>query len=92
MLVGGSSICVADEITSGLDPISRRVIWEVIKSERSRRTMVPTTHFLDESEVLSDHIIIVTLGEIKMSGAKARAADDESGVLQISVSCCSVTA
>ncbi|KAI1312365.1 hypothetical protein F5Y03DRAFT_390713 [Xylaria venustula] len=71
MLVGGSSVCFADEITSGLDPLSRRVIWEVIKRERARRTMVLTTHFLDESEVLSDHIVIVTLGKMKCQGTPA---------------------
>ncbi|KXJ96082.1 hypothetical protein Micbo1qcDRAFT_217882 [Microdochium bolleyi] len=51
MLVGGSSICLLDEVTSGLDPISRRVIWNAILQERSRRTMIITTHFLDESEM-----------------------------------------
>ncbi|KAI1818468.1 hypothetical protein GGS20DRAFT_291739 [Poronia punctata] len=71
MLVGGSSMCFADEITSGLDPLSRRAIWEVIKRERSRRTMVITTHFLDESEVLSDHIVIITLGKLKCQGTPA---------------------
>jgi hypothetical protein len=71
MLVGGSTVCFADEITSGLDPLSRRVIWEVIKRERARRTMVLTTHFLDESEVLSDHIVIITLGKMKCQGTPA---------------------
>ncbi|KAJ1330980.1 ATP-binding cassette subfamily A (ABC1) member 3 [Microdochium nivale] len=71
MLVGGSSICLLDEVTSGLDPISRRVIWNAILQERSRRTMILTTHFLDESEVLSDHITILTLGKMKCQGTPA---------------------
>ncbi|KAI1266024.1 hypothetical protein F5Y18DRAFT_435477 [Xylariaceae sp. FL1019] len=71
MLVGGSTVCFADEVTSGLDPLSRRVIWNVILSERARRTMVLTTHFLDESEVLSDHIVIITLGKMKCQGTPA---------------------
>jgi ATP-binding cassette, subfamily A (ABC1), member 3 len=71
MLVGGSSVCLMDEVTSGLDPISRRVIWNAVLAERSRRTMVFTTHFLDESEVLSDHIVIVSLGKVKCQGTPA---------------------
>ncbi|KAI0125601.1 hypothetical protein BJ170DRAFT_702677 [Xylariales sp. AK1849] len=71
MLVGGSSICLMDEVTSGLDPISRRVIWNAVLGERSRRTMVFTTHFLDESEVLSDHIVIISLGKVKCHGTPA---------------------
>jgi ATP-binding cassette subfamily A (ABC1) protein 3 len=68
MLVGGSSVCLLDEVTSGLDPISRRVIWNAVLSERSRRTMIFTTHFLDECEVLSDHIVIVSQGKLKCQG------------------------
>lgn len=71
MLVGGSSVCLMDEVTSGLDPISRRVIWNAVLAERSRRTMIFTTHFLDESEVLSDHIVIVSLGKVKCQGTPA---------------------
>jgi ABC-type multidrug transport system ATPase subunit len=71
MLVGGSSVCLMDEVTSGLYPISRRVIWNAILAERSRRTMIFTTHFLDESEVLSDHIVIVSLGKMKCQGTPA---------------------
>ncbi|KAI1846673.1 hypothetical protein JX266_007246 [Neoarthrinium moseri] len=71
MLVGGSSVCLMDEVTSGLDPISRRVIWNAVLGERSRRTMVFTTHFLDECEVLSDHIVIVSLGKMKCQGTPA---------------------
>lgn len=85
MLIGGSSICFADEITSGLDPLSRRVIWEVIKRERARRTMVLTTHFLDESEVLSDHIMIITLGEMKCQGTPAELKNQYGGGYRVHI-------
>lgn len=71
MLVGGSAVCLMDEVTSGLDPISRRVIWNAVLKERARRTMVFTTHFLDESEVLSDHIVIISMGKLKCQGTPA---------------------
>ncbi|KAH8204365.1 hypothetical protein TruAng_001416 [Truncatella angustata] len=79
MLVGGSSVCLMDEVTSGLDPISRRVIWNAVLAERSRRTMVFTTHFLDESEVLSDHIVIVSLGKLKCQGTPAELKNQYGG-------------
>jgi len=85
MLVGGSTVCFADEITSGLDPVSRRAIWEVILRERSRRTMILTTHFLDESEVLSDHIVIVTLGKLKCQGSPAELKNKYGGGYRVHI-------
>ncbi|KAI0017277.1 hypothetical protein F4780DRAFT_796577 [Xylariomycetidae sp. FL0641] len=85
MLVGGSSICLMDEVTSGLDPISRRVIWNVILSERSRRTIVMTTHFLDECEVLSDHVVIITLGKMKCQGTPAELKNEYGGGYRVHI-------
>lgn len=85
MLVGGSSICLMDEVTSGLDPLSRRVIWNVILSERSRRTMVLTTHFLDECEVLSDHIVIITLGKLKCQGTPTELKNEYGGGYRVHI-------
>ncbi|KAI1775561.1 P-loop containing nucleoside triphosphate hydrolase protein [Hypoxylon cercidicola] len=85
MLVGSSSICLMDEVTSGLDPLSRRVIWNVILSERSRRTMVLTTHFLDECEVLSDHIVIITLGKLKCQGTPTELKNQYGGGYRVHI-------
>ncbi|KAI0176513.1 P-loop containing nucleoside triphosphate hydrolase protein [Hypoxylon sp. FL1284] len=85
MLVGGSSVCLMDEITSGLDPLSRRVIWNVILGERSRRTMVLTTHFLDECEVLSDHIVIITLGKLKCQGTPTELKNEYGGGYRVHI-------
>ncbi|KAK3986660.1 putative ABC transporter [Cladorrhinum sp. PSN332] len=68
MFVGGTTVCMMDEVTSGLDPISRRTIWNIILAERSKRSMIFTTHFLDEGEVLADHIVILSKGEIRCQG------------------------
>jgi len=45
---GGSKVCCIDEATSGLDPLSRRNIWNIIQKGHTRRTILVTTHFLDE--------------------------------------------
>jgi ABC-type multidrug transport system ATPase subunit len=47
MFAGGSKVCCIDEVSTGLDPISRRRIWEILLAERGKRTLIMTTHFLD---------------------------------------------
>ncbi|KAJ9227162.1 hypothetical protein DTO027B5_830 [Paecilomyces variotii] len=69
MFTGGSSICCVDEVSSGLDPISRRKIWDILLAERGTRTILLTTHFLDEAELLADHIAILSKGVLKAQGS-----------------------
>lgn len=71
MFVGNSTVCLVDECTSGLDPLSRRIIWEILLEQRAKRSIVFTTHFLDEVEVLADHIAILSKGKVKCHGAVA---------------------
>ncbi|KAL2064305.1 hypothetical protein VTL71DRAFT_4799 [Oculimacula yallundae] len=66
--VGGSKVCCIDEASSGLDPLSRRNIWNIIQKGHSRRTVLVTTHFLDEADVLADHIAIVYKGKLVCEG------------------------
>ncbi|RDA93803.1 hypothetical protein CP533_6382 [Ophiocordyceps camponoti-saundersi (nom. inval.)] len=72
MFVGDSSICLIDECTSGLDPLSRRAIWEILLNQCSRRSIVFTTHFLDEVDILADQIVLLCRGKIKCQGASAQ--------------------
>ncbi|BEI81402.1 hypothetical protein CcaverHIS002_0205620 [Cutaneotrichosporon cavernicola] len=65
-LAGGSNLLLLDEISSGLDPLSRRAIWKVLADVRghgleggSPATVVLTTHFLDEADYLGDEIAIL---------------------------------
>ena len=58
-LVGGSRIVLVDECTSGVDPLSRRALWRALTSVKHDRTIVFTTHFLDEADLLADHIAIL---------------------------------
>ncbi|QIX02499.1 hypothetical protein AMS68_008016 [Peltaster fructicola] len=69
MLTGGSSICMLDEVSSGLDPLSRRKIWDILLAERGKRSMLLTTHFLDEADLLSDDITILSKGKLVASGS-----------------------
>lgn len=58
-LIGGSKIVLVDECTSGVDPLSRRALWRTLTSVKHDRTIVYTTHFLDEADLLADHIAIL---------------------------------
>ncbi len=71
-LVGDPELLFLDEPTTGLDPQSRRSLWEVIERfKRSGRSVVLTTHYMDEAERLSDRILIVDHGRIIASGSPA---------------------
>lgn len=59
-LIGGSRIIFLDEPTSGMDPVSRRQIWDILETIRNDgRTIILTTHHLDEAEILADRIGIM---------------------------------
>ena len=55
--------------TSGMDPHSRRSIWALLREQREGRTIVLTTHFLDEAEILSDRIAIMAEGRLRCLGS-----------------------
>ncbi|KAJ3012295.1 UNVERIFIED_CONTAM: hypothetical protein HDU68_001287, partial [Siphonaria sp. JEL0065] len=67
--IGGSRIVILDEMTSGVDPVSRRELWKIVQKYKSRSTILLTTHFLDEAEALSDRIAILGEGELKCVGS-----------------------
>lgn len=68
MLVGDSNVCCIDEVSSGVDPVSRRRIWDILLSFRSTHTIILTTHFLDEAELLADNIAILSKGVLQAEG------------------------
>ncbi|KAL6709632.1 hypothetical protein ACN47E_001060 [Coniothyrium glycines] len=72
MFTGGSRVCCVDEVSSGLDPLSRRKIWEILLAERGDRTFLLTTHFLDEADVLADQVAILSRGVLKVMGTSVQ--------------------
>ena len=64
-----SKLLFLDEPTIGLDPVSRRQIWKAIKEKKENGiTILLTTHYMDEAEVLSDDIVIIDKGIIVSQG------------------------
>ncbi|HVR74709.1 MAG TPA: ABC transporter ATP-binding protein [Planctomycetota bacterium] len=69
-LVGDPLLLFLDEPSTGLDPQSRRQIWEILKSFRARkRTILLTTHYMDEAERLCDRVAIVDHGKVIALGS-----------------------
>ncbi|XP_070224967.1 ATP-binding cassette sub-family A member 13 [Bos mutus] len=69
--LGASGTVVLDEPTSGVDPCSRRGIWDILLKYRQGRTIIFTTHHLDEAEALSDHVAVLQRGRLRCSGPPA---------------------
>ena len=69
MLTGGSRVCCVDECSSGVDALARQKLWNILLNERGKRTIIFTTHFLDEADLLSDQIAILSRGSLKAQGS-----------------------
>ena len=71
-LVGDPDLIFLDEPTTGFDPAARRVAWELIRSLRSLgKTILLTTHYLDEAEQLADRVAVLREGRIIRKGTPA---------------------
>lgn len=68
-LCGRSHVVFLDEPTMGVDPIARRALWNLLQREKQDRTILLSTHFMDEANVLGDRIGIMAEGELKCSGS-----------------------
>ncbi|XP_059771988.1 retinal-specific phospholipid-transporting ATPase ABCA4 [Balaenoptera ricei] len=66
--VGDAKVVVLDEPTSGVDPYSRRSIWDLLLKYRSGRTIIMSTHHMDEADILGDRIAIIAQGRLYCSG------------------------
>ena len=68
-LVNSPDLLFLDEPTTGLDPNARRAIWEVIRGLKAKgKTIILTTHYLEEAEQLADRVAIMNLGHIVAMG------------------------
>jgi len=68
-MIGRPQILLLDEPTIGLDPVSRQEIWQILQElKRQGTTMILTTHYMDEAEILSDRIFIMHQGRFLDQG------------------------
>ena len=77
-LVSDPQVLFLDEPTLGLDPQSRRAIWEYIETLKGDKTILLTTHYLEEADALADRIAIIDDGKIVAAGTAAELKDSIS--------------
>ena len=88
-LVGSPRVLFLDEPTTGLDPQSRRQLWDIIRAfQKTGGTVLLTTHYMDEAERLCDRLAIVDHGQIIAEGSPADLIERLGGhhVVEFSVS------
>jgi ABC-type multidrug transport system ATPase subunit len=66
---GDSKFILLDEPTTGMDPYARRSTWEMLRKSKKDRVILLTTHFMDEAEILSDHIAVMKSGQLQCFGS-----------------------
>jgi ATP-binding cassette, subfamily A (ABC1), member 3 len=68
-LCADSKVVLCDEPTSGMDPSARRSLWDLLLHEKKGRTILLSTHFMDEADILGDRIAIMASGDLKAVGS-----------------------
>eukprot|EP01113_Clastostelium_recurvatum_P037818 TRINITY_DN556_c1_g1_i1.p1 TRINITY_DN556_c1_g1~~TRINITY_DN556_c1_g1_i1.p1 ORF type:complete len:1777 (-),score=529.48 TRINITY_DN556_c1_g1_i1:1681-6783(-) len=66
--IGGSKVLFLDEPTSGMDPVTRRSVWDFLLRNKAGRAIILTTHFMDEADYLGDRIAIIAHGNLRCAG------------------------
>lgn len=88
-LVGNPKILFLDEPTTGLDPQSRRQLWDIVRNfQKSGGTVLLTTHYMDEAEKLCNRLVIIDHGQVIATGSPAELIDHLGGhhVVEFAVS------
>ena len=83
-LVNDPQIVFLDEMTTGLDPASRRVAWDLIRRVREHgATVVLVTHFMDEAETLCDRLVVIDKGVVVAGGTPGELIDRLGGGIRV---------
>ena len=85
-LIGNPEVVLMDEPSAGLDPVSRRNLWNVIRETMANRSVILTTHLLDEAEALCARIGIMTHGTLRCLGSSQHLRSKFGSVFELVVS------
>ncbi|CAG8491768.1 7977_t:CDS:10 [Scutellospora calospora] len=86
-LIGNPAVVFLDEPTTGLDPEVRRLIWNIVNGAKKGRTIVLTTHSMEEAEVLCNRIGIMAKGTLRCLGPQLRLKEVYGRGFKLSFSC-----
>lgn len=67
--VGNPKVLMLDEPTAGVDPMSKREIWKLLEGLKVNRTVLLTTHSMDEADQISDYVMVIRQGKLKCGGS-----------------------
>lgn len=84
-LLGDPEVVYLDEPTTGMDPISRRFVWDIIQEAKPGRAVVLTTHSMEEADILGDTVAIMARGQLRALGTSLRLKQRFGSGYQISV-------
>ena len=85
-LIGDPKFVLLDEPTAGMDPASRRTVWAVMSNAKPNRSIVLTTHFLDEADALGDRVAILHKGRLQCVGSTAELKENNGTAFHLTVS------
>ena len=68
-MCGKSKVVILDEPTSGMDVTARRAVWNLLQKQKKGRTVLLTTHFMDEADLLGDRVAIMVDGKLQCCGS-----------------------
>lgn len=71
-LIGNPKIIFLDEPTTGMDPVSRRSVWNTIERAKKDKVIILTTHSMEEADILGDRIAIMAKGRLQCLGSSLR--------------------
>jgi ABC-type multidrug transport system ATPase subunit len=66
--IGNPKVIFFDEPTTGMDPVSRHAVWQLMQDLKKDRTIILTTHAMEEADALADRIAVVVDGKLKCVG------------------------
>ena len=85
-LIGDPQVVFLDEPTTGMDPINRRHVWDVVEAAKQDRCVVLTTHSMEEADILGDTIAIMAKGRLRCLGSTVRLKTRFGAGYKISIS------
>ncbi|KAH9540293.1 hypothetical protein CY35_15G104500 [Sphagnum magellanicum] len=71
-LIGDPKVVYLDEPTTGMDPVTRRHVWDIIEASKKGRAIILTTHSMEEADILGDRVAIMARGKLRCIGTPIR--------------------
>ncbi|NXD41638.1 ABCA5 protein, partial [Copsychus sechellarum] len=68
-VLGNPKVLLLDEPTAGMDPCSRHIVWNLLRSRKAKGVTVFSTHFMDEADILADRKAVISQGMLKCLGS-----------------------